>query len=263
MTFAPITATRVAAITSASVYPWPLAIDRLVSVKNSGVPPATCTPRSVFPFAVAVLPYSQICAPTWLACGSSSLSWRMCASVSFLRAWIYGEKFPNCTAGQRWIWKTFAPSSPSCLSMDFRSPLRRPIIATTVNTPMMMPSKVKPDRSLCEASESSARPRSSSRAVAERRSRPVQAGTPTRGACSATSLIPQRLDGLEQRRRQRRPQPESDAQHGRPHDPAEHHPRIHLRRQGRDQIDDRRRPGRERDPHHPAHHRHHHRLAAE
>ena len=238
MTFAPITATRVAAITSASVYPWPLAIDRLVSVKNSGVPPATCTPRSVFPFAVAVLPYSQICAPTWLACGSSSLSWRMCERVSFLRAWISGEKFPNCTAGQRWIWKTFAPSSPSCLSIDFRSPFNRPIIATTVNTPITMPSSVSPDRSLCEESESRASRRSSWRAVHPRRNRPDETGASTPGAWTATSLIAQRLDRLQHRRRQRRPEPESHSQHCRPDHPAEHHARIHPRRQGRDQIDD-------------------------
>ncbi len=67
MTFAPITAPRVAAVTSASVYPRPLAMERFVKVKNSGVPPATCTPRSVLPFALAVFPYSQICPPTCFA----------------------------------------------------------------------------------------------------------------------------------------------------------------------------------------------------
>src|SRR5919201_310526 len=262
-TLAPITATRVAAVTSASVYPRPPAMERLVSVKNSGVPPATCTPRSVLPFSVAVLPYSPVYAPTCFACGSSSLTWRMCESVIFLRAWISGEKFPNCTAGQRWIWKTFAPSSPSCLPMDFRSPFRRLIIATTVKTPMMMPSSVSPERSLCEARESSASPRSSRRATYARRTRPANAGASTGGAWSATSLIPQRLDGLQQCRLQRRPQPEAHTEHGGADHAAHHHPRIHFRRQGRDEIDDRRRSRRERDSHDAAHDRHHHRLTEE
>ena len=44
MTAAPITAMRAPSLTSASVYPRPLAMARLVRVKNSVVPPATCTP---------------------------------------------------------------------------------------------------------------------------------------------------------------------------------------------------------------------------
>ena len=133
-------------------------------------------------FAVAVFPYSQSCPPTSFAWGSSSLSCRTWVSVSFFLAWISGEGCPNCTAGSRWIWNAFAPSSPSCLSIDFRSPFRSAIIATTVNTPMTMPSSVSPERNLWEDSESSARRRSSSRPVHPRRKRTVQAGAAMGGA---------------------------------------------------------------------------------
>src|SRR3954471_2002881 len=232
-------------------------------VKNSGVPPATCVPWSVFPFAVAVLPYSQMSAPICFACGTRSRSWRTCDSVTFLRAWISGEKLPNCTAGQRWSWKTSAPSWPSCLSIFFRSPLSSAIIATTVKTPMTMPSSVRPERSLCPFSESSARRRSSTRAVITRRTGDAAPPDDTAGAWRQTSLIAQRLDRLQQRRRQRRPESEPGAQYRGADHSAEHHARIHLGRERRDEVDQRGRTRRERNPHHSADHRHHHRLAEE
>src|SRR3954464_690736 len=263
-TVEPITATRAASSASASVYPRPLATGRLLMVKNSGVPPATCVPRLVYEPAYAVLAYSHISAPTCFACGSASRSALNCETVIFLRAATSGEKLPNCTAGQRWIWKESAPSAPSCLLMDLERPLSSAIIATTVKTPMTIPRSVSPERSLCPLSAPSASRRSSTRARSGTVNR-SSAGIRTleSGAWTTDSLIAQRLDGLEQRRGQRGPQAESGPQHRRAKHAADHHPRIDARRQWRDHVHQRSRARAQRDAEDAADDGHHDGLAEE
>src|SRR4051812_33775895 len=263
-TVEPITATRAPSSASASEYPRPLATGRLLMVKNSGVPPATWVPRSVFPPAYDVLPYSHISAPTCLAWGSASRSALNCERVIFLRAATSGEKLPNCTAGQRWIWKESAPRAPSCLLMDLERPLSSAIMATTVKTPMTMPSKVSPERSLWPFKAPSASRRSSARARNGRENRPSAGPRSFRGgAWTTASLIAQRLDGLEQRRGQRRPEAEACAEQDRADHPAQHHPRVDGGGKGRDHVGQPGHPRGERDAEEAAHQRHHDRLAEE
>ena len=140
-------------------------------MKNSTVPPTTCAPGEVAVPVEAVLPYSHMSPPTCLACGIASRSFCTSASVILRRFSISGESGPNCTAGKRWMPKTLAPSAPICLSIDFCNPLSSAIMATTVKTPMTMPSSVSPERSLCPDSAARASRRSSSRDVSPRRRR--------------------------------------------------------------------------------------------
>src|SRR4051794_27800143 len=118
------------------------------------------------------------------------------------------------------------------LLMEDWSPLSSDIIATTVKTPIMMPSSVSPARSRWAPSAPRARPRSSRRACTAPAS---LARTPS------LSLIAQGLDGVERRRRERGPEAEDRAEEAGAEDAARDHPRIDAGGHGAHEIDERRR----------------------
>src|SRR6266850_2368368 len=180
---------------------------RFVLVKNSGVPPATCTPWSMLPWALISLPYSHSSGPTCFASGKASRSCSAWARVIFLRACTSGGSWPMLKFGHFWIWNTSAPSCPMVRLKERCSPSSRAIMATTVKTPITMPSRVRNERSLWPESVASARRRSSVRACRPRAIHSRHAGRNGAGgaAGSTASLIAQRLDRVQEGGAQRRP----------------------------------------------------------
>src|SRR4051794_1733941 len=147
----------------------------------------------------------------------------------FLRLRSSGFMGPKLPFGSFWIWKTFAPSPPRPSSMKRRRPVIIAIAAQTRPTPMTMPSKVSPARSLCPRNAPTARRASSPRARIVRR-KPGRrcAGSDAIGRGRVDSLIPERLDGIERCRAPRRPQTEDEAYRGGEADAREHDPRVHA-----------------------------------
>src|SRR4051812_20927531 len=147
----------------------------------------------------------------------------------FLRLRSSGFIGPKLPFGSFWIWKTFAPSPPSPSSMNRRRPVIIAIAAQTRPTPMTMPSKVSPARSLCPRSAPTARRASSPRARIVRR-KPGRrcAGSDAIGRGRVDSLIPERLDGIERCRAPRRPQTEDETYRAGETDAREHDPRVHA-----------------------------------
>src|SRR5438128_6837175 len=264
-TAAPITTTRAPSSASPSLYVRPVATARLELVKNSGVPPTTCTPWSMLPATLISLAFSHSSGPTCLASGSASRSASACATVIFLRARTSAESGPKLKLGHFWIWNTFAPSWPMVLLSERCRPSSSAIMATTVKTPITMPRSVRKERSLCPESVASARRRSSVRACTPRERRSRHAGRNAAGVAPGrtASLIAQRLDRVQEGRGERRPDPEDGAQQDRPQAAPDHHLGIDARRERREHVDELARARPQRHAHEAAHHRHHDGLAEE
>src|SRR5262245_29816761 len=210
------------------------------------------------PWALISLPFSHSSGPTCFASGSASRSARAWATVIFLRARTSAESGPKLKLGHFWIWNTPAPSWPIVLFSERCRPSSSAIIATTVKTPITMPNSVRKERSLWAESVPSARRRSSVRAV---RPRAIRSRHPARsaGAFAAgrtASLIAQRLDWLQERRGQRRPDAEDGPQQDGARQAAEHDVRVDAGREGREHVDELARPGTHRHAHEAAHRRH-------
>src|SRR5438477_5994504 len=243
----------------------PVASGRLLLVKNSGVPPTTCTPWSTRPPTLSSLAFSQISGPTCLASGNASRSCSACATVILFRASTSADSGPKLKLGHFWVWNTPAPSCPIVLSSERCSPSRSAIIAMTVKTPMTMPSRVRNERSLCADSVASESRKSSERACVARasRARSDMGAVAGAGPVRTASLIAERLDGMQERRAQRRPDAEDRAEQDRPDAAADDHSRIDAGGERRQHVDQLSRSGAHGNADESAHRRDHHRLAQE
>src|SRR5713101_7974177 len=216
------------------------------------------------PWALISLAFSHSSGPTCFASGSASRSASAWATVIFLRARISGESGPKLKLGHFWIWNTPAPSWPMVWLNERCSPSSSAIMATTVKTPITMPRSVRNERSLWAERVASARRRSSDRACTARAVRSRHPWCSAGGAAGRTaSLIPQRLDRVQERRGERRPDAEDGPQQDRAQAAPDHHLGIDAGREGREHVDELSRAGAHRHAHEPAHRRDHHRLAEE